>query len=98
MIARTTIVPVAERFPVIAVFSWPENVTFSCEDEVGTNRQREFRQAFFQQVNRTPGIDRPDGPGILQPADHLHALCIEHRLAYARNKRPVEIDAEQSNL
>src|SRR2546423_10230615 len=41
VIARTSIVPVAERFPLIAVFSWSENVTFRGENEVRTNGQGE---------------------------------------------------------
>src|SRR5262249_48468490 len=47
MIACASIVPNTERFPLIAVFSPPENVPFSCQNEVRTDRQREFRHTLF---------------------------------------------------
>src|SRR5258707_14126881 len=60
MIARASLVPIAERFPFFAVLSWTKNVAFGRENEIRTNRQRELGETFFKQINRAPSVDRPD--------------------------------------
>src|SRR5262249_24566923 len=47
MIARASLVPIAERFPFLAALSWTKNVALSRQDEIGPNRQRELGEPFF---------------------------------------------------
>src|SRR5881394_4230271 len=54
MIARASLVPIAERFPFLAVSSRTKNVAFGRENEIRTNRQRELREACFEQIDRAP--------------------------------------------
>src|SRR4029453_7464872 len=51
MIAGTSVVPITERFPLIAVFSWTENIAFGRENEIRTNRQRELGKSCFEQID-----------------------------------------------
>src|SRR5215212_1523065 len=46
MIARASVVPIPERFPLLTVSCPTENVAFGREDEIRTNRERELGQAF----------------------------------------------------
>src|SRR5215469_5529751 len=48
MIARASIVPIAERFPFLAVSSWTKNVAFGRENEIRTNRECELGQTRFE--------------------------------------------------
>src|SRR5206468_12735164 len=78
MIARASVVPIAERFPFLAVSRRTKNVAFSRENEIRTNRYRELRETFLKQINRAPSVDRPDRASVLQLANQLHTLPVEH--------------------
>src|SRR4029077_18930516 len=97
MIARASVVPIAERFPFLAVLSRTKNVAFGCENEIRTNRYRVLGETFLKQIDRPPCVDSPDRASILQLANQLHTLRVEHRFGNTRNKRPIKIDTEQSN-
>ena len=97
MIARASLVPIAERFPFFAVFSRTKNVSFRRENEIRTHRQRELGETFFKQIDRAPSVDRPDRTSVLQFANQFHTLRVEHRFGRTRNKRPVKIDTKQPN-
>ncbi len=97
MIARASLVPIAERFPFLAVLSRTKNVAFGRENEIRTNRERELGKTFFEQIDRAPRVDRPDRASVLQLANQLHTLRVEHRFGSTRNKRPIKIDTEQPN-
>src|ERR671919_2676145 len=97
MIARALLVPIAERFPFLTVSSRTKNVTFGRENEIRTNRQRKLGETCFEQIDRTPGVDCPDRASVLQLANQLHTLRVEHGFGITRHKRPVKIDTEQSN-
>ena len=97
MIARASVVPIAERFPFLTLSCRTKNVAFGRENEIRTNRERELGDAFFEQIDRAPRVDRPDRASILQLANQLHTLRVEHRFGSTRNKRPIKIDTEQSN-
>jgi hypothetical protein len=95
MVACTAGVPVPERFPFLSVCSGTKDFALRRENKIGADRKFEIRQARFEQIDRSAGIDRPKYAFLLQIADQLHALAIEHGLAHARDHRAVEIDAEK---
>src|SRR5262245_10123356 len=97
MIARASLVPIAERFPFLAVLCRTKNVTFSRQDEIRTNRQRELGKTFFEQIDRAPRVDRPDRASLLHLANQFNTLRVEHRFSSTRNKCSIKIDTEQSN-
>ena len=97
MIARASVVPIAERFPFLTVSCRTKNVAFGRENEIRTNRERELGKTFFEQIDRAPCVDRPDRASVLQLTNQFHALRVEDRLANTRNERPIKIDTEQSN-
>src|SRR5215468_4230805 len=97
MIARASLVPIAERFPFLAVSCRTKNVAFGRENEIRTNRQRELGETCFEQIDRAPRVDRPDCASILQLANQLHTRRVEDRFGSTRNKRSIKIDTEQSN-
>src|SRR5262249_33816493 len=97
MIARAPLVPIAERFPFLVVLSRTKNVAFGRQDEIRTNRQRELDKTSFEQIDGTPRVDRPDRASVLQLANQLHTLRVEHRFGRTRNKRPIKIGTEKSN-
>src|SRR5437762_10687204 len=94
MIARASLVPIAERFPSLAVLSRTKNIALGRQDEIRTNRQGELGETFFKQIDRAPRVDRPDRATILQLANQLHTSGVEHRFGSTRNKRPIKIDTE----
>src|SRR5262249_438295 len=95
VIVRAAFVPVAKRLPLVSVASPTKNIALSCQDEVRADRECEIREAGFEQINRTPRIDRPDRAGFLQFANQFHALRVENWLANPRHERAVKIYAEQ---
>src|SRR5262249_39102728 len=97
MIARASLVPIAERFPFFAVFSRTKNVAFSRQDEIWTNRQRELGETFLEQIDRPPRVDRPDRASVLQLANQLDTLRVEYRFGGTRNKSSIKISTEQPN-
>src|SRR4029077_20392028 len=97
MIARAPLVPIAEWFPFLAVLHRTKNIAFGRENEIRTNRQRELGETLFKQIDRAPSVDRPDRASVLQIANQLHTLRVEHRFVRTRNKRPIKIDTEQPN-
>src|SRR5215510_16184858 len=48
MISLASLVPIAERLPFLTVSSRPKNFAFPPENEIRTNREREFGDAFFE--------------------------------------------------
>src|SRR2546423_5563075 len=98
MIPRAMIVPITERLPFFAVCARTKNFAFGRENEIGPHRELEIGQAGFEQIDRTTGINRKLRAGALELANQFHAIAIEHRLADARDERPVEVDAEKANV
>src|SRR5215475_8773709 len=97
MIARASLVPIAERFPFFPVLSRAKNVAFSRQDEIRTNRQRELGKPFFEQIDGAARVDRPDRASILQLANQCDTFRVEYRFASTRHECSIKIDTEQSN-
>src|SRR5437763_5394919 len=94
MISRASLVPIAEWFPFLAVWSGTENIALGRQDEIRTNRQGELGETFLKQIDRASRVDRPDRATILQLATQLHTSRVEHRFGSTRNKRPIKIETE----
>src|SRR5262245_42958298 len=60
MIARASLVPIAERFPFLAILSRTKNVAFGGQNKIRTNRQCELGETFLKQIDRAPCVDGPD--------------------------------------
>ena len=51
MVARALLIPIAERFPFLAILPRAKNVAFGRENEIRTNWQRELGETFLEQIN-----------------------------------------------
>jgi len=59
MIACATIVPIAKRFPFVAVSAGTKDVALGCQNEIRTDWDFKIGKARFEQINRTSSIDCP---------------------------------------
>ncbi len=66
VIARTAFVPIAKRFPFLAVCARAEDFAFGRENKIRVNRKFEIGQAGLEQIDRAPGVDSPDCAGLLE--------------------------------
>lgn len=62
------------------------------------NGEFKIRQARFEEVDGTTRVDRPENTVGLHRLDMLKAAGIEHGIIPVRDKRPIEIRAEQPNV
>ena len=62
------------------------------------NREFEIGQAGFEQIDRPAGVNRPDDAVLLQFLDGLHAAAIEDRVGAMRDKRAIEVCAEEADF
>src|SRR5713101_1157237 len=76
VLARTTFVPVAKRFPFLSILSRPKHVAFAGENEIGSHRKREIGEAGFEEIDRATGVDREKDAIALQIANQIHATIV----------------------